>query len=292
MNEYVAGAKKTSPNESLKAMFSDMYRKTLRDHLGKDEPDKASADMLHDFNSYIITKLKFEFSNKNKELYPHKNAGMSRLERYRLIENVWNDLPKNDTDLVADKYKNGEIRIRDMMEYANSCTVYSKLDRNTTTILASYAEALKSVNATRSFFWKVFHPFRNHAEKRDAKQIQSIVTEINGEYGYKSAVKRASEGLLNFADVKSITTHYTLGVYKVEEYDPNKKENLIDDLDPFFDREKLDQLLADENDEPIIDKAGVKESISINSLKEEPFANNGSAEKIDDVAKSAPNLQK
>lgn len=297
VDEYLSKASKTSPNESLKTMFADMYKKVLKDELGKEERNTASANMFYDFNDYIIRSLKNEFAENNKQFYPHKNAGMSKLERYRLIEVAWNDLPKNDIDLIADKYKNGEIRIRDMVEYANSKTMYSKLDSSTTTIMASYAEALKNVNATRSFFWKVFHPFRNHAEKRDAKLIQSIVTEINGENAYKAAARRAGDGLRNFSDIKSVTTHSTLGVYKVEEYDPNKKEDLIEALDPVLDSEKIAELQGHEKRDELnfdvnIFGNNTKEKLSIDSLKEQPFASKESDKKIDEAAKSAPNLQK
>ena len=194
-------------------------------------------------------------------------------------------------------FDNGEIRIRDMVEYANSKTMYSKLDSSTTTIMASYAEALKNVNATRSFFWKVFHPFRNHAEKRDAKLIQSIVTEINGENAYKAAARRAGDGLRNFSDIKSVTTHSTLGVYKVAEYDPNTKEDMIEALDPVLDRDKINQLQDHEKQDEIVFDVNIfgnntKEKLSIDSLKEQPFASKESDKKIEEIAKSAPDLQK
>ena len=294
VDEYVSKASKTSPNEALKTMFADMYKKALRNHLGKEEVDKRSAEMFYEFNKNVISSLKAEFNRENKKLYPHKNAGMTKLERYRLMENAWNDIPKNDIDLVADKYKNGEIRIRDMVAYANEKEDYSKLDRITMTIMASYAEALKNVNASRSFLWKVFHPIRNNAEKRDAKLIQSIVTEKNGEYAYKSAVQRASEGLLNFSDIKMVTTHNTLGVYKVEDYNPNTEEDVLEALDPVLDREKIAQLRGDD-DKDVNYKdyfKNTKESISIDDLKEVPFANDASDMKFEELVRNAPGLNK
>ena len=296
LDEYVSKASKTSPNEALKAMFANMYKKVLHSNLGKEEADKRSAEMFYDFNKNVISSLKVEFNTENKNLYPHKNAGMSKLERYHLMESVWNDIPKNDTDLVADKYKNGEIRIRDMVAYATEKEDYSKLDRITMTIMASYAEALKNVNASRSFFWKVFHPIRNNAEKRDAKLIQSIVTEKNGEYAYKSAVQRASEGLLNFSDIKMVTTHNTLGVYKVEEYNPNTEEDLLEALDPVLDREKIAQLRGDDDKDVNYQDyfKNTKESISIDDLKEVPYANDASDKKFEELVHvhNAPSLNK
>ena len=296
LDKYVSKASKTSPNEALKAMFADMYKKVLRSNLGKEDADKRTAEMFYDFNKDVISSLKVEFDTENKNLYPHKNAGMSKFERYRLMEGVWNDIPKNDTDLVADKYKNGEIRIRDMVAYANEKEDYSKLDRITITIMASYAEALKNVNASRSFLWKVFHPIRNHAEKRDAKLIQSIVTEKNGEYAYKSAAQRASEGLLNFSDIKMVTTHNTLGVYKVEDYNPNTEEDMIEALDPVLDREKIAQLRGDDDKDVNYQDyfKNTKESISIDALKEVPYANNSSDKTFEELAHvhDAPGLNK
>ena len=276
VSKYLSEAKRTSPNEALISIFTEAYKKAVTNDLLKGGIDHKSQHMFADFSKDVIDSLIWELPLNNKPV-PAKDAGLSKPEQYNLMEEALGSIPTNEVDLVAEQYKNGNIRIRDMVEYANSKTMYSKLDSSTTTIMASYAEALKNVNATRSFFWKVFHPFRNHAEKRDAKLIQSIVTEINGENAYKAAARRAGDGLRNFSDIKSVTTHSTLGVYKVEEYDPNKKEDLIEALDPVLDSDKIDELQGHEkldelNFDVNIFGNNTKEKLSIDSLKEQPFA--------------------
>ena len=72
--------------------------------------------------------------------------------------------------------------------------------------IATCMLALENVNKSRSFWWKVFHPIRNNAEKREAGEMKTLLESFGGnalehakklanrEYGTLTATK---EGLDN-----------------------------------------------------------------------------------------------
>lgn len=294
VNKYLAEAKRTSPNDALISIFTEAYKKVAINDLLKGGTDHKSRNMLADFQKDVIDSLIWELPLNGKST-PDKDAGLSKLDQYNLIEEAWGSIPNNDVDIVAENYKNGSIRIRDMVAraaYINE-TTYKNMDNSQLKELASYAEALKKVNESRSFIWKVFHPIRNNAEKRDAKLLEMIATEKTNAHSYELAANEAKGGLTHLQALKESTIQTVLGVKNVSEYVPEhqpsadelKNKEIKDWVDKyegkgleFFKKESIEF---------------EKEALAIKSLEENPYANNEANEKIEEAPViDAPNLQK
>jgi hypothetical protein len=81
----------------------------------------------------------------------------------------------------------GKLRIRDMIAKADSIKDKTADLTDICRELASYVCALEKVNASRTLGWRMRHPFRNNAEKRDAALIRAIVNQKMGLTGEREA---------------------------------------------------------------------------------------------------------
>ena len=195
---------------ALKYVFHEAYKKVaLGDLIKHDDDFLNSTQMIDDFNS-SITNCFIDETPRSRRGDLKENLGQTADEQFYMMKAILEELPDNNIDVVAENYKNGNIRIRDMVSFANSRESYTDFSKKSVNVLASYAEALKKVNEGRSFMWRVFHPFRNNAEQRDSKKIQTLIESKIGKAGYKSAVARVSKEVPNYKRLEDETRKCTL----------------------------------------------------------------------------------
>ena len=191
-----------SVTAALRASFIDAYKTVLLKDLIKKEGEIFRAqNMFEDFRQDIIQ----DFINETpyiRRANISKNLGCKTSDEvYGMLQNVWENIPKNQVEAVMENYLNGNIRIRDMVAVAGRFNAHSKHQQNE---LASYAKALKAVNDTRPLWWRIIHPFRNNAEQREAKNIEAILRNHLGNFA-DSAFTKVSEELTHFNEIEKET---------------------------------------------------------------------------------------
>ena len=191
-----------SVTAALRASFIDAYKTALMKDLIKKEGESFSAqNMFEDFRQDIIQN----FINETpyiRRANISKNLGCKTSDEvYGMLQNVWENIPKNQVEAVMENYLNGNIRIRDMVAVAGRFNSGNKHQQNE---LASYAKALKAVNDTRPLWWRIIHPFRNNAEQREAKNIEAILRNHLGNFA-DSAFTKVSEELTHFNEIEKET---------------------------------------------------------------------------------------
>ena len=191
-----------SVTAALRVSFIDAYKTALMKDLIKKEGESFSAqNMFEDFRQDIIQN----FINETpyiRRANISKNLGCKTSDEvYGMLQNVWENIPKNQVEAVMENYLNGNIRIRDMVAVASRFNSGSKHQQNE---LASYAKALKAVNDTRPLWWRIIHPFRNNAEQREAKNIEAILRNHLGNFA-DSAFTKVSEELTHFNEIEKET---------------------------------------------------------------------------------------
>lgn len=190
-----------SVTAALQAAFIEAYKTVLLKELIKREGEVFLAqDMFEDFRH--ITQNFINETPYSRRANISKNLGFkTSAEVYGMLQNVWDNIPKNQVDAVKENYLNGNIRIRDMVAVAGRFNSNNKHQQNE---LASYAKALKAVNDTRPLWWRIFHPFRNNAEQREAKNIEAILRDhLQG--SADSAFRKVGEALTNFDAIQKET---------------------------------------------------------------------------------------
>lgn len=227
LSYYLKQSKLSSPEDALIRMFREAFQQIyLKDTLDMSGKSSKCVEFFKDFNNYVVFNLR-EDAPLNRSSAPKREMGLSPMEQYRIIKEIRNTGPKNDIEAVMMNYKKGNIRIRDMVAFAKNIDRHGGLTPKNMRILASYAEALKRVNASRTIGWKWRHPWRNNAEQRDAKVIEDL---IKGDSLLHIKAVRGAEGELSaFDGIEKATLKSTLNVEKIEDYvevapDPNAPE--------------------------------------------------------------------
>jgi hypothetical protein len=191
-----------SVTAALRASFINAYKTVLLKDLIKKEGESFRAqNMFEDFRRDIIQNFINETPYSRRANISKNLNCKTTGEVYGMLQNVWENIPRNQVEAVMENYLNGNIRIRDMVAVAGRFNVDNKHQQNE---LASYAKALKAVNDTRPLWWRIIHPFRNNAEQREAKNIEAILRNHLGNFA-DSAFTKVSEELTHFNEIEKET---------------------------------------------------------------------------------------
>ena len=133
--------------------------------------------VVKDFEEYLMQPFVKECKRAGEKVYPKPYGGMTEEQRIEFVEHILNASPKNDVELMEQAYKSGKIRLRDMREAVNDMpfAIGRDVDRNQVQRIAAFMLAVENINKSRSFWWRVIHPFRNNAEKRDAREYRTVL---------------------------------------------------------------------------------------------------------------------
>ena len=165
-----------------KTMFDRMYKKTL-ERVATGTVDNLDGEaMLDDFEYTLIRP----YVKENESGIKHKPyVGMDRIARLEYLDQLTKQAPSNLVDLYAEKYKNGELSLKQMRRKAMSVLGNNAADRERYVEIAGCVQALENVNKSRSRMWKILCPFKSNAEKRDAMLMKKML--IDGVFGREDA---------------------------------------------------------------------------------------------------------
>lgn len=156
--------------DTVKQLYREVAIRAVK--VGKADDNLFSDALLEAFDDIINGYSDMVHDEGGILAEPY--GGKTKLERMQAIEDGLKDVPKTKARLYAEEYKKGERPIREMRAFANGLSTTELKNEEIVTAL-EYAKALSIANKSRSFWWKFFHPIRNGAEKRVAKQIEAKV---------------------------------------------------------------------------------------------------------------------
>ena len=171
-----------------KTVFEKMYMQALESATTVDGVFLDGEAMLDDFEYTLIRPYVNEDA---KEINHTPYVGMDRVSRLEYLQQLTKRSPSNFVDLYAKKYKDGELSIKQMRSKLN----FAEENRENCIEMAGFVQALETVNKSRSLIWRVFHPFKNSAEKSISRQLKRTFIEQTqgGEEYYTEASKAAYE---------------------------------------------------------------------------------------------------
>ena len=150
--------------------------------------DFTVSQMLLDYNDLAVGYMNMYIKDHPKldpplnfiRLTKTADGYLSDVNEY-LDKKVWGKV-----DEVGQKYESREIRIRDMVRESKELGRLQGQEReNAAKKIAGYALALKRVNESHPRWWRIIHPFRNNAEKREAQNFEKLLNEnlsLNGNF--------------------------------------------------------------------------------------------------------------
>lgn len=133
---------------------------------------------IEDFENQIMKPFSKACKDENEDFCPSPYGGVKKEERINLVERIFKGFPKSSLGLATKEYLDGNLRIRDMVAFTKEATS-GQLDNSKFKRACAFVKTLEEVNKSRSGVWKFFHPFRNRAEKRDAKVMENLLKGFN-----------------------------------------------------------------------------------------------------------------
>ena len=267
LSAYLSQSQKTSPNDALIAAFGELYQQVLlKDTLNAKGDRLLSTSFFKDFKDTIIDRLIWELPLNRRDV-PNENAGLTKHELHGVANGFIALLPQNDVEAVMKNYLAGNIRIRDMKNFARNVDKFGGLDKpENRKILASYAEALKRVNESRTTGWRWTHWFRNNAEQRDSKFIEDLLKKNCDSLILESEMNQVSSKLSVLDTLQKATVKSIFGVEKIEDYveevqpedqEPlehyqikqNEFKKMLEDIEKEDERQRQEQLLREQEEE-------------------------------------------
>lgn len=151
-------------------------------------------DVIKPFRDFSIKKASANDVERVKKTLPDVNGGMSPDKWINHCNNIVDGIYWENIDSIANRYKNGPLRIRDMVSETN--TILSgngDISPDEVKKIVGYANALKRANESRSGIWKFFFFVRSNAEQRKAESIANKLKGRIGESAYNSALKSLTD---------------------------------------------------------------------------------------------------
>ena len=153
---------------------SDLYRKALTNYADR---------KIDSFNSTEFIQEYAKMMNGYKDVMNKNGAGIKAWPKpLNLVTRVQNDLndpkkgiPDTKEEYIIKRYNQGELPMRKMRAYAKELEDSGVTDPEKLSTILAYSNALKTINLQRPRWWRIIHPFRNNAEKRDAKKFDEFI---------------------------------------------------------------------------------------------------------------------
>lgn len=191
--------------KSANKIFIDTFKNLLKQAIQSENPNQMirivsmrsafEREVVGPYRSYSLKKAnENELASVQKTL-PDVDAGLHNVEWWRQLDKNLDDIYWEKIDRVADSYKKGAPRIRDMLaETRRILQAQGEISKEDVQKLAGYAAALRRANEGRSGIWKFLQYFRGKAEQRESANIEKMLNERLGDPdAYRSALKEITD---------------------------------------------------------------------------------------------------
>lgn len=170
-------ANKNALNNAYKTVLESLYNQMALNVFTNENTKFFSDDLMKDFEALVMSTYRKDCQNEG-EPYPDAYANMNELERYKFIQNAVKKAPKSVVDVIEQRYREGNVSLASMRAKIDYCKNNGRGTIEDFNTAFQNAEAVRRVHSSRSFLWKIFHPIRNNAEKRDIKYLEDSVQKI------------------------------------------------------------------------------------------------------------------
>ena len=163
-------------------LFDKAFVNSVARRIDRFTPEEILNDFIQVMNGYRETYRE----NGN----PLDQEWVANSLLMRNVIDEMGEIPENKQTFIEEEYLRGAFRIRDMRKEAQDLASNNEQSQDPAklSVILNYANALKKVNDDRPRWWRIIHPFRNAAEKRESQNMRDFVNQkaqaydrINGE---------------------------------------------------------------------------------------------------------------
>ena len=171
---FVSRSKSKPEDLVYRGMFTSLFRECVDNMVERKIGMIDHVDLLGDFDALMDNYR--EFCKENGKEAPNKKGGWkSDVQVIEAIQEKIKDVKTDIGEYTKEKYLSGKLRLRDMRASLDTMKSANTVSVDQVATVIAYQKALKSTVKERSFLWKVFHPIRNNAEKRDLKAVEAFL---------------------------------------------------------------------------------------------------------------------
>jgi hypothetical protein len=248
-----ANAKSTkNANRIFIDTFSSLLEQAIKAENGNQNITAASMrvaferDVIEPFRQFSINKAAANDVERVKKTLPEVNGGMSPDKWINHCNNIVDGIYWENIDSIANRYKNGPLRIRDMVSETDKIlSGNGDISPDDIKKIVGYANALKRANESRSGIWKFFFFVRSNAEQREAESIANKLKGRIGEAAYKSALKSLTDPSGRLERIKAGSVKQGL---KLDFAATSNEKSKIEKVNESSRKQEKEQVFVDDNE--------------------------------------------
>lgn len=171
----------TNQDDLYKNTFIELYKNAFANFVDRTIGNELDCGkMIREFDKEIMAPYR-QWCKDQALSSPKPYGGWSTTEYLKTVSNYLSGLQKNKIGFAEERYKNGELPIRQMRAYSEKLMAgANKPTAEQLSTLYCYAKALKNVNESRPSSWMLRHPVRYLAESREANEFSAYIDEVTG----------------------------------------------------------------------------------------------------------------
>ena len=158
-------------------LFKEAFANLIDHKVASFKPD----EMLRDFEDSVMGPYRAECKKENLAA-PAANAGWTKKEFMERAKAELQNIPDDKREYARTRYMNGELRVRDVRAFREELQTKGGYNHEKLSTLICYSYALGNAVSGRSFWWKVMHPFKNSAEKKELATLRNYIGVTTGSF--------------------------------------------------------------------------------------------------------------
>ena len=162
---------------ALLRLFREAFANAIDHKIAAFEPEQ----LLKDFEDFVMSPYRAECKKENMAA-PGVNAGWTKKEFLERAKAELQSIPDDKREYARTRYMNGDLRVRDVRAFREELQNKGGYNHEKLSTLICYSYALGNAVNSRSFWWKVMHPFKNSAEKKELATLRNYIGVTTGSF--------------------------------------------------------------------------------------------------------------
>ena len=162
---------------ALLRLFREAFSNAIDHKIAAFEPEQ----LLKDFEDFVMSPYRAECKKENMAA-PGVNAGWTKKEFLERAKAELQSIPDDKREYARTRYMNGDLRVRDVRAFREELQNKGGYNHEKLSTLICYSYALGNAVNSRSFWWKVMHPFKNSAEKKELATLRNYIGVTTGSF--------------------------------------------------------------------------------------------------------------
>ena len=165
-------------NLKYRNAFLNIYKECVGNMVDKKLNTFKPEELVEEFEK-LMTDYR-QYCSENGETAPDVNGGWMGTENMDAMRDTVNSIRSPRVNDATERYLSGELRVRDVRSHVrglaeNNGRNISNLSPEELANVMVYREAIKNAVESRSFWWKMIHPFKNNAEQKAVGALDELI---------------------------------------------------------------------------------------------------------------------